>query len=99
MKRQWWLLLAVLILAGGSLGATLIGKTGTGRKELSQEEFIQQYPDALIYEGLALYDRKDYRGAVAAWERYLKLAPKGTDWVSVPELIQQARTAISGSRK
>ena len=91
MKREWWLLMGLFVVGGASAASGFISKAHAGRKELSEQEFIQQYPDALIYEGLALYDRKDYRGAILAWERYLRLSPNGTDWVSVPELIKQAR--------
>src|SRR5260370_27277230 len=98
MKRDLWLLAALFVIAGGSATVTLLGKTGT-RTELTEQQFVQQYPDALIYEGLALYDRTNYSAAIAVWEKYLRMVPNGTDWVSVPELITQAREKMGRSAK
>jgi len=97
MKRDVWLLTAFFILIAGTASVTLLARGRGAKVELTEEQFVQQYPDALIYEGLALYDRKDFSAAVAVWEKYLHLVPKGTDWVSVPELIKQAQEKMHRS--
>ena len=39
-----------------------------------------------------LYEQKhDYAGAVAAWERFMALVPKGEDRDRVAELVAQAK--------
>jgi tetratricopeptide (TPR) repeat protein len=51
-----------------------------------------KYAPAYLYRGQVLYGQKqDYVGAVAAWERFMALAPNGEDRDRVAELVKQAR--------
>ena len=52
-----------------------------------------EYAPAYLYRGQVLYEQKqDYTGAVAAWERFMALVPKGEDRDRVAELVKRART-------
>ena len=52
-----------------------------------------KYAPAYLYRGQVLYEQKhDYAGAVAAWERFMALVPKGEDRDRVAELVARART-------
>ena len=51
-----------------------------------------KYAPAYLYRGQVLYEQKqDYAGAVAAWERFMALVPKGEDRDRVAELLVRAR--------
>jgi tetratricopeptide (TPR) repeat protein len=51
-----------------------------------------KYAPAYLYRGQVLYEQKhDYAGAVAAWERFMALVPKGEDRDRVAELVARAR--------
>ena len=51
-----------------------------------------KYAPAYLYRGQVLYEQKqDYAGAVAAWERFMALVPKGEDRDRVAELVKRAR--------
>ena len=50
------------------------------------------YAPAHLYRGQVLFEvKKDYPGALAAWERYLALAPADADRQRVLSLIEEAR--------
>jgi len=52
-----------------------------------------KYAPAYLYRGQVLYEQKqDYAGAVAAWERFMTLVPKGEDRDRVAELVARARS-------
>jgi cytochrome c-type biogenesis protein CcmH len=52
-----------------------------------------KYAPAYLYRGQVLYEQKqDYAGAVAAWERFMVLVPKGEDRDRVAELVARARS-------
>ena len=52
-----------------------------------------KYAPAYLYRGQVLYEQKqDYAGAVAAWERFMALVPKGEDRDRVAELVARARS-------
>jgi len=52
-----------------------------------------KYVPAYLYRGQVLYEQKqDYVGAVAAWERFMALVPKGEDRDRVAELVARARS-------
>ncbi|HUP36113.1 MAG TPA: tetratricopeptide repeat protein [Candidatus Limnocylindria bacterium] len=56
-------------------------------------EIDPQYAPAYLYRGQVLYEQKqDYPGAVAAWERFMALVPKGEDRDRVAELVKRARS-------
>jgi tetratricopeptide (TPR) repeat protein len=51
-----------------------------------------KYAPAYLYRGQVLYEQKqDYAGAVAAWERFMALVPKGEDRDRVAELVARAK--------
>ena len=51
-----------------------------------------KYAPAYLYRGQVLYEQKqDYAGAVAAWERFMSLVPKGEDRDRVAELVARAK--------
>lgn len=50
------------------------------------------YPPALLYRGQILHEAKrDTRGAIETWERYLAVVPAGEDRERVSKLIAEAR--------
>ncbi len=50
------------------------------------------YPPALLYKGQVLYEvKRDYAGAIKAWERFVTLTPPGEDRQRVAVLIEEAR--------
>jgi tetratricopeptide (TPR) repeat protein len=52
-----------------------------------------KYAPAYLYRGQVLFEQKqDYAGAVAAWERFMALVPKGEDRDRVGELVKRARS-------
>jgi tetratricopeptide (TPR) repeat protein len=51
-----------------------------------------KYPPALLYKGQVLYEvKRDYAGAIKAWERFVTLTPSGEDRQRVAVLIEEAR--------
>jgi cytochrome c-type biogenesis protein CcmH/NrfG len=51
-----------------------------------------RYPPALLYRGQILYERKrDARGAIEAWEKFLAVAPPGEERQRIERLIAEAR--------
>ncbi len=56
-----------------------------------EEAFIREFPDALLYKGLSLFNGGEYQGAVDALERYLELAPPEADRASVRAMIEKVR--------
>ena len=89
MPTKRWMVVAGIVIFAGFAGATQI----FGHRLTEEEVFIREFPDALIYKGVGAFRLGDYRGAVEAWEQYVKLAPRGADTTSVRELIAEARKA------
>lgn len=56
--------------------------------QVIHEAHVLAYPEALLYEGVALVKAGDTLGATRAWERLQELAPEGTDTAVVRELIE-----------
>ncbi|HSE93250.1 MAG TPA: tetratricopeptide repeat protein [Methylomirabilota bacterium] len=53
------------------------------------------YAPALLYRGQVLYESKrDAPGAIASWEKFLKLVPAGQDHERVKALIAEARKPV-----
>jgi tetratricopeptide (TPR) repeat protein len=78
--------LALIVAMGGHADAAL----ETFDKALT---FDPKYGPALLYKGQVLYEvKRDYPGAVKAWERYLALGPTGDDRQRVTALIQEAKS-------
>jgi cytochrome c-type biogenesis protein CcmH/NrfG len=54
--------------------------------------FDPNYAPALFYKGQVLYEvKKDAKGAVAAWEKFVAIAPPGEDRDRVMKLIADAK--------
>lgn len=52
------------------------------------------YAPALLFRGQVLYESKrDARGAIASWEKFLKIVPSGEDHDRVKALIAEAKKA------
>lgn len=52
-----------------------------------------KYAPAFLYRGQLLYEeKKDYPGAIKAWERFMALSPAGEDRQRVAALIEEARS-------
>ena len=47
--------------------------------------------EALLFRGMITFSGGDYAGAIAAWTRYLQVAPAGADTNHVHALLQAAR--------
>lgn len=96
MTRRFGLALAGVIVVAGVSAWTLLrsgdsspaGRPGIVARELN---------DSLIYLGIGLYQKKDYQGAAAAWQRYIAGAPPNADTVSVREMIQEAESAAAAA--
>jgi cytochrome c-type biogenesis protein CcmH/NrfG len=51
-----------------------------------------QVPMALLFKGRILYeDKKDYAGAIASWEQFLRMMPQGGPAEVVRGWIEEAR--------
>jgi len=83
MKRFWH----ATLLAGLWMAA---GAVTPAKAQDSLDAFVRQYPEVLVYRGLALHAAGDRLGAVAEWERYLAIAPRGADTASVRALAEDA---------
>ncbi len=78
--------LGLIVAMGGHADAAL----ETFDKALTLDS---TYGPALLYKGQVLYEvKRDYPGAVTAWERYLALGPTGEDRQRVTALIQEAKS-------
>jgi tetratricopeptide (TPR) repeat protein len=52
-----------------------------------------KYAPAYLYQGQVLYEvKRDYPGAVKAWEQFLALVPAGEEHQRVTDLVKEART-------
>ena len=77
--------LALIVAMGGHADAAL----ETFDKAL---KINPDYAPALLYRGQVLYeDKRDYAGAIKAWQRFMTLAPPGEDRDRVTALIQDAQ--------
>ncbi len=67
-----------------------------GLQALDQALFLHpDLPEALLYKGIVLFaGANDPRGAAAAWERYLEVAPPGAETQRVRGMLQAARQSI-----
>ncbi|MBM3217934.1 MAG: hypothetical protein FJZ38_04505 [Candidatus Rokubacteria bacterium] len=53
------------------------------------------YPPALFYRGHVLFEeKKDAKGAIASWEKFIAVAPPGEDRDRVVKLIAQAKSGV-----
>lgn len=67
-----------------------------GLRSLEQALYLHpDLPEALLYKGILLFaGAGDPRGAAAAWERYLVVAPPGAETQRVRGMLQAARQSI-----
>ena len=53
------------------------------------------YPPALFYRGHVLFEeKKDTKGAIASWEKFIAVTPPGEDRDRVVKLIAQAKSGV-----
>jgi hypothetical protein len=73
------------------LGLTL-SMTGAAAQSPSSDsaEFVRQYPMALVYQGIGLYEARDYEGAIKAWEEYVGRTENPADTTGLGDLIRDA---------
>jgi tetratricopeptide (TPR) repeat protein len=77
--------LALIVAMGGHADAAL----ETFDKAL---KINPEYAPALLYRGQILYEvKRDYSGAIKAWQRFVALAPPGEDRDRVTALISEAK--------
>ena len=58
------------------------------------------YPPALFYRGHVLFEeKKDPKGAIASWEKFVAIAPPGEDRDRVVKLIDQAKSGVPPVRR
>src|SRR5713226_7246806 len=77
--------LALIVAMGGHADAAL----ETFDKAL---KINPDYTPALLYRGQVLYElKRDYAGAIKAWQRFMALAPPGEDRDRVTALIRDAQ--------
>jgi cytochrome c-type biogenesis protein CcmH/NrfG len=72
------------------------GETDVGLQALEQALFLHpDLPEALLYKGIVLFaGKQDPRGAAAAWERYLAVAPADAETGRVRSMLEAARQSI-----
>ena len=72
------------------------GETDVGLQALEKALFLHQdLPEALLYKGIVLFaGSQDPRGAAAAWERYLEVAPPDAETGRVRSMLEAARQSI-----
>jgi cytochrome c-type biogenesis protein CcmH/NrfG len=59
-----------------------------------------QFPMALLFKGRLLYEeKKDYAGAIASWDRFLTLIPRGESADVVRGWIEEARRGADQSQE
>ncbi len=77
--------LALIVAIGGHSDAAL--------EALAKALAIDpNYPPGHLYRGQILYEvKKDYRGAIQAWEKFVALVPQGEDRARVALMIQEAK--------
>ena len=82
---------------GFTMGLSLIVAIG-GHADAALEAFDKAlaidptYAPALLYRGQVLYEvKRDYPGAVQAWERFLALVPSGEERQRVAALVKDLR--------
>jgi len=63
--------------------------TSVGAK-VDSATFVKQFPVALVYEGIARFNLKDYDRAIAAFDQYLKTGDTNADTASVKAMIHEA---------
>src|SRR5262245_48076093 len=93
MTGSRWIL-PLVVLSLGTVGWAIVDSRANERAErLGEEAAARRLGDALIREGIALYQKGDYAAAVSTWERYLKSAPANADTISIREMILEAHEA------
>jgi|SRR6185503_19499371 len=97
--KRWWLPAALALTLGVAGWTAFAGRDLEQEQKAQEEAFQRRMGDALITQGIALYQKGDYAGAIAAWERYIRAALPNADTVSIREMIEEARAAAAAPRK
>ena len=91
--KRWWLPAALTVTLGLAGWTAFAGPSQEQEERAQQEAFERRMGDALLRQGITLYQKGDYAGAIAAWERYIRAAPPNADTLSIREMIGEARAA------
>lgn len=68
------------------------GQDTVGLQSVDQALLLRpDLPEALLFRGMITFSGQDYPAAIAAWTRYLEVAPAGADTNHVHALLQAAR--------
>jgi len=75
------------------------GEIAAGLRSLDKALALHRdLPEALLYKGIILFaGAQDPRGAAAAWERYLEVAPPDAETARVRAMLEAARRAGAGA--
>lgn len=93
------MLVAGVVAAVAVTGAWVwLGSRGSTAGSASAQP-AREFSDSLIYVGIGLFQKKDYPGAISAWQRYISTAPPNADTVSIREMIEEAESAAMKSPK
>ena len=94
MAKSRWVVFTALVASLSAVGWAVLDFPGSDRVDRLQEEaYARRLGDALIRQGIALYQKGDYPAAITAWERYIRMAPPNADTQSIREMIGEAREA------
>ena len=58
--------------------------------ESDSAKFVNEFPVALVYQGIARFGAEDYDGAIAAWQGYLDRVGKDADTASINSMMHEA---------
>jgi outer membrane protein assembly factor BamD (BamD/ComL family) len=91
MAKGRWVVLTALLASLSAVGWAVLDFPGSERVDRLQEEaYTRRLGDALIRQGISLYQKGDYPAAITAWERYVRMAPPNADTQSIREMIGEA---------
>jgi hypothetical protein len=73
-------------------GLALAGTAGAVAQSTATDsaEFVREFPMALVYQGIGLYQAGNYEGAITAWEEYVSRMHEPADTVGLGDLIRDA---------
>ena len=77
----------LLALTGG---LTQVSAQTGASEQPDSAAIVSEFPLALVYRGIGLYEAKDYQAAIDAFQGYLDRAGKDADTASVNQLLREA---------
>lgn len=89
MRFTGFLAMSGLIALTG-VATPAAAQNGGKKQALDSAALVNQFPEALVYEGIARVWQKDYAGAIEAWEQYLAKAGNDADTSTIHKLIREA---------